>query len=169
MLKQTLIATTMIASTMSFAGTHKLTADSSWDEILNHTNIDVRGDGIRVGNTNTTVFFVEQEGHLLHTKKPTTDGFYKDIRGGNRDSSGREFVKTGESIKTGEIIIHTPVYEFKRINRDRESRELVGYKHYVQPTTRMIDVYEVKEVGSNDNRSERFLFSKEYVIPKKSS
>lgn len=163
------ITTTALLSLFTFsafANVNKLSENSSWEEIMNTRNIELKGDGIRVGGLNTSVFFVEEENGVLYTLKPTRDGYYKRVSS-NRDNDRTEWVQTGESIKSGNVTIQVPVYETKRANRDRDTRELVGYRDYTQPLTREIEVYEVVSRGSDRNDKERLLFKKEFTIPSK--
>lgn len=144
----------------------KLSEESSWENILATQNIEVKGTWMRVGNTNTSIFFVEEENGILFTKKPTKDGYWKNTQNGG-DNDRTIFVETGESIKSGAVTIPIAQYERKRINSDKDHQIKVGYKDYEQPLTRKLDVYAVKEVGRDDNRQERYLFSKYYTVPKK--
>lgn len=160
-----LILSIMISTTaFAYTNTNKLSAESSWEDILSNPNVEVKGTWIRVGNINTSVFFVEEEGGILYTKKPTRDGYWKEVNSGS-DNDRREFIQTGESIKSGSVV--TPIAQFEtiRINRDRDKQIKVGYKDYDQPLTRKLKVYEIKEVGRDDNRQERFLFEKEFTVP----
>lgn len=168
MIKQTIATIGLTLLTFSaFAGNARdLSVDSSWEEIMATRNIDVTGAGIKVGNTNTTVFFVEEADGKLYTKKPTKDGFYKTVRQG-KDNDRKEWVEQGESIKSGDVTIQVAQYERKRVNRDRDQQIFTGYKDYTQPLTRELSVYEVKR-NSNDNEKRRLLFKKEYTVNSKS-
>lgn len=163
------ITTTTILSLLTFsafANVNDLSENSSWEEIMNTRNIELKGDGIKVGGTNTSVFFVEEENGMLYTLKPTKDGYYKRVNS-SRDNDRKEWVQTGESIKSGNVTIQVPVYERKRINRDRDETKLVGYKDYTQPLTREIEVYEVVSRGGNKDDKQRLLFKKEFTVPSK--
>ncbi len=167
MIKQTFTTITLLCLSLSAsAGNIKdLNETSSWEEIMNTKNIEITGDGIKVGNTNTTVFFVEESNGKLYTKKTTKNGFYKTIRSG-KDNETREWIDQGESIKTGNITIDIAQYERKRSNRDRDQQIFVGYKSYTQPLTRELNVYEVKQ-NSKNNDKKRLLFKKEYTVSSK--
>lgn len=165
-MKRTVLA--LALSTLSltaFANVNNLSPESSWDEINKTRNIELRNYGIKVGNLNTSVFFVEEKDGVLFTKKPTRDGYYEFVNS-NRGNDRQKWVQTGESIKSGNVIIQVPQYETKRLSQDRDERILTGYKEYEQPLTRKIQVYEVLH-SSKDNERKRFLFEKEYTIDKK--
>ena len=164
------LITTTIFATITFSAMAKnvndLSPDSSWDDILNTRNIEIKGDGIKVGGTNTSVFFVEEKEGMLYTLKPTKDGFYKQVNSGSKNDR-HVWVNEGESIKSGSVTVSIPQYEKKRINRDRDQMIFTGYKDYTQKLTRTIDVYEVVHRGGNKNNKERFLFRKEFSVPNK--
>lgn len=165
-----LTATTILSllTFSAFAGNvNDLSKDSSWEDIMSHNNIQVRGDGIRVGSTNTSVFFVEEKDGVLYTLKPTRDGYYKNVRSGG-DNDRTVWVQTGESVKSGDVTISVPVYETKRINSEKDEQIVVGRKDYIQPLTRSIEVYEVKHSGNDKGAKERLLFTKEFTVPTKS-
>lgn len=165
-MKKTLLTLTLSAlSVGAFANVNDLSPDSTWEEINNTRNIELKNYGIKVGGLNTSVFFVEEENGMLYTKKPTKDGYYKLVQS-NRDNDRREWVETGESIKSGDVTIQIPQYDRKRINKDRDQLIFTGFKEYEQPLTRKIQVYEVVR-NSNDNERKRFLFEKEYTVEKR--
>jgi hypothetical protein len=161
----TAILSTITFSTMA-SNVNNLSPESSWEDIMSTRNIELKGDGIRVGNTNTSVFFVEEKNGILYTLKPTKDGFYKRVHSGG-ENDRQVWVEQGESIKSGDVTISSPQYDRKRINNDRDEMIFTGYKDYTQELTRTISVYEVIHRGSDKNDKERFLFKKEFTIPKK--
>ena len=168
MLKNTLLFITLLFTVNSFASNiNKLTSDSSWNDINAANNIELKNTSIKVGNTRTSVFSVEYKDDMLYTLKPTIDGYYKRNDRGNHDNGSNKFIKTGESIKSGSITIQVPIYERKRINRDRDMQTLVGYKDYTQPLSRKIKVYKRERNGSNGNDRLVYLFEKDFSIPKK--
>lgn len=138
-------------------GSKGLTPNSTWEEIRKDPDITIKNTWVRVGSINTNVFFVEQDGDMLYTKKPTSDGYYD--KKGNSDNF--EFVKTGESIKSGSVTISLPKY--KTVDDDQI---FLGREDYTQPLTRNLKVYRVFRQG-NENESEVFLFEKEYSIDHK--
>lgn len=168
MLKKTLLLTTLLFTVNSFASNlNKLTPDSSWEEINAASNIELKNTSIKVGNTRTSIFSVEYKDDMLYTLKPTRDGYYKRNDRGNHDNGSNKFIKTGESIKSGSITIQVPIYERKRINRDRDMQTLVGYEDYTQPLSRKIKVYKRERVGSNGKDRLVYLFEKEFSVPEK--
>tara|TARA_Y100001960_G_scaffold194919_1_gene204092 strand:- start:52511 stop:53020 length:510 start_codon:yes stop_codon:yes gene_type:complete len=164
------LITIAILSTMTFSAmasnVNDLSSESSWEDILNTRNVELKGDAIRVGGINTSVFFVEEKDGVLYTLKPTKDGFYKRVHSG-RENDRQVWVDEGESIKSGNVTISVPQYERKRINSDRDQMIFTGYKDYTQELTRTIEVYEVVRRGGDKNDKERFLFKKEFTVPKK--
>lgn len=163
------ITTTTILSLLTFsafADVNELSEESSWEEIMNTRNIELKGDGIKVGETNTTIFFVEEENGMLYTLKPTKDGYYKRMNS-RKENDRTEWVETGESIKSGNVTIQVPIYERERISRDRDEIKLVGYKDYTQPLTREIEVYEVVSRDGDKDDKERLLFKKKFTVPAK--
>ncbi len=167
--KLTLLSVALLsftASSFGAANVNQLSEESSWDDILATSNIEVKGTWMRVGTTNTSVFFVEESNGTLFTKKETRDGYWEHVQTGG-DNDRTHFVETGESIKSGPVTIPLAQYERKRINSDKDDHIKVGYKDHEQPLTRKLDVYAVKETGRDDNRYSRYLFSKEYTVSKK--
>lgn len=164
MLTNAALSLTALSISVS-ASVNQLSEDSSWEEIRKNHNIEIKGDGIKVGSTNTSVFFVEEKDGKLYTLKPTKDGYYKRQRRGGEDH--QVWVDKGESIKSGDVTVNVPQYEKKRINKDRDQFTFVGYKKYEQPLTRELDVYEIVRGTGNSNDRERFLFKKEFVVPTK--
>lgn len=164
------LITTAILSTITFSAmasnVNDLSPESSWEDILNTRNVELKGDGIRVGGTNTSVFFVEEKDGVLYTLKPTKDGFYKRVHSGG-ENDRQVWVDQGESIKSGNVTISVPQYDRKRINSDRDQMILTGYKDYTQELTRTISVYEVVRRGSDKDDKERLLFKKEFTVPTK--
>lgn len=162
-MKKTLATLLLSGLSMSaMANVNNLNESSSWTEIMSTPNIEVKGDGIKVGSTNTTVFFVEEQNGMLYTKKATKDGYYKPVRSGG-DNDRHVWVETGKSIKSGPVTISLPKYEMVRINKDRDETRLLGYEDYTQPLTRTIEVYEVKKGKNSD--TERLLFKKDFTVP----
>lgn len=166
--KQLSIIAISLISASVFAHTPRinvndLSPNSSWEDIQSAYNSEIKGTWVKVGNLNSSVFFVEEKNDKLFTKKPTKDGYWKNTRKGG-DNDRTEFVETGESIKSGPVTIPIAQYEYKRINSESGEQIKTGYKDYTQPLTRMLDVYAVNFTGNNDNRKERYLFSKEYTI-----
>lgn len=115
---------------------------------------------------NTSVFSVEEKEVFLYTIKETEDGHYE-YRKSSRKNKDRDYVVTGESIKKGSVVISTPVYEYKNMNKDNAEPKLVGCEDYTQKLTRILKVYQVEMKGSGKNLKETFLFEKEFTIPKK--
>tara|TARA_Y100000588_G_scaffold112523_1_gene123351 strand:+ start:1385 stop:1894 length:510 start_codon:yes stop_codon:yes gene_type:complete len=161
---------TAILSTITFSSIANnikdLSTESSWEDILKTKNIELKGDGIKVGSINTSVFFVEEKDGILYTLKPTKDGFYKRVNYGG-DDDRQIWVSQGESIKSGNVTISIPQYDRKRVNSEHDQMIFTGYKDYTQELTRTIEVYEVVRRGGDKNDKERFLFKKEFTVPKK--
>jgi len=164
------LITIAILSTMTFSvmasNVNDLSSESSWEDILNTRNVELKGDAIRVGGTNTSVFFVEEKDGVLYTLKPTKDGFYKRVHSGG-ENERQVWVDEGESIKSGNVTVSIPQYDRKRVNSEHDQMIFTGYKDYTQELTRIIEVYEVVRRGGDKNDKERFLFKKEFTVPKK--
>lgn len=161
------ILTTMLlfVSSFSFANVNNLTPESSWDEIRRTANVEIDGDTIRVGDILTTVFDVELKDGKLYTKQPTQNGYY-DLRYGVGSNQGVKYVETDKTIKSGDVVIKKPIYEYAAkvgSNQGVESK-LIGYKSYEQPLTRTLKVYKSREIGQQNNYTRTFLFEKEYQV-----